>query len=138
MIRTITLQCPHCSTTSELFLTTNPRIIIFNCPECWTPQLYFDHTIYELTEHQIEVLKNSSGPSSIGHLLNRIVQRKKHTTTILNARRESAGNRRGMVLEVDPAGISRHWNHEITADDITNLRIELEICRDSSHFIDCM
>jgi hypothetical protein len=136
MIRTISLQCPHCGTTSELFLTSNPRIIIFNCPECWTPQLYFDDKIYELTEHQIEVLKNSSGPSSIGHLLNRIVQRKKHTTTLLRARRESAASRNRMILEPAPTGISRHLDHEITADDITNLRIELETCRDSGHFIE--
>lgn len=136
MIRTLTLECPHCSTVSELFLTTNPRIIIFNCPDCWTPQLYFDNKIYELNEHQIEVLKNSSGPSSIGHLLSRIVQRKKFTTALLRARHQSG--RRSMVLETAGNDISRHWDHAITADDITNLRIELGICRDSGHFIERM
>ena len=136
MVRTLTLECPHCGTVSELFLSSNPRIVIFNCPECWTPQLYFEHKIYELTEHQIEVLKNSSGPSSIGHLLSRIVQRKKHTAALLEARQGTIPTRERVVFDAASDTGPQRDGRVITVDDVTNLRIELAFCRDSRQFIE--
>ena len=134
MILILTIECPHCRTVSEIVLSSNPRIIIFNCPECWAPQLYFDHKTYVLTDHQIEVLKNSSGPSSLGHMLKRMVQRKRHTSAVLRAHHGATNEAQSRPPH--ETMVSQQLDRNITADDITDLRIELAICRDSKEFID--
>lgn len=132
MVTPITITCPHCQTVCDILLSTTPRIIIFNCPSCRTPQIYFEKRSFVLTDQQIEVFKNSNGQSSINHLISSIVHHRKQHGQYTDPCLEVESRSRKLV----GASLSRNRNRTITSDDITNLRIELETSRDSGHFIE--
>jgi hypothetical protein len=136
MVKTLTVKCPHCLQVSQIYLSTNACVIILNCPSCLTPIMYFDRKIFLLTRNQVETIKNSQQESAVMRMLKRIVKTEAPI-------RDTAGKIvRHCNTELVDRSFTFHQQQVSTAekyiseDDITNLRIELEVCRDSQQFID--
>ncbi|MFP4163962.1 MAG: hypothetical protein ACLFQB_08975 [Chitinispirillaceae bacterium] len=131
MVQTLSMKCPHCSQISDVFLSTNASVIILNCPLCMTPMLYFEKRIFPLSDEQIEDIRTSRQDRAVMRILQNIVHSDSHSGQL-----ESGGtavkNQSKVISSAAPGG------KYITDDDITNLRIELETCRDTQEFIDSL
>jgi len=102
--------------------------------------MYFERKIFLLTKNQIETIKNNAHDSKVMGMLKQIVHSKASTSNKtraistsykIQAQSSSANHHSGIPL------LSRGEKY-ITDDDIINLRIELELCDDSKHFIESL
>ena len=90
-----------------------------NCPDCQTPIMYFEQKIFMLTRTQVDAIRNSTHDASVMGLLRRIVKTE-----------NPADNMMSLVPMVGSSP-----EKYISRDDITNLRIELQLCKDTRQFI---
>jgi hypothetical protein len=140
MITTLKVKCPHCQEVSEIFLSTAVSVIILNCPSCLSPIMYFGNKIFLLDPEQLKKIKRSSSTSVVSRLLEQLAgaetaiqcPAKKSTTGHLR-RQQNVGL--GAVRSTMVA-VGQTRGKRITADDCTNLRIELELCNDANTFIE--
>lgn len=137
MITTLDVKCPHCEQVSQIFLSTSVSVIILNCPSCYSPIMYFRRKIFLLDQQQ---LKRITGKSHAAAALKLIEQMDGVNATASCSVKKAAHcyeNAHGVSA---PNGFTIDQPDEkyITVDDCTNLRIELELCRDSQQFIDRM
>jgi hypothetical protein len=133
VVKTLTVKCPHCAQVSKIFLSTNACVIILNCPSCYTPIMYFDRKIFLLSKNQIEAIKNNSQDSAVMRMLHRIAK----TEMPMKDSAKKAARSYHAIAESAVSCIPVYSKGEkyITDDDVTNLRIELELCKDSGEFI---
>lgn len=129
MVQTLSMKCPHCSQISDVFLSSNASVIILNCPVCTTPMLYFENRIFPLSDEQIEDIRNSRQDRAVMQILQSIVHDNGTVSNAIKAPGTAVKNSPPIVTSVT-------GGKYISEDDITNLRIELELCRDSQEFID--
>ncbi|MBD3393594.1 MAG: hypothetical protein GF418_15780 [Chitinivibrionales bacterium] len=133
VVRNFKIQCPSCHGTCELYLSTNAPIVILNCPNCWTPMLHNHNGVFILSQRQIDDLSRSK-EFSILNLLERVASREP-----ADARRAAAlhdefrDHAAAMIGTSTPPVFDAR--DRITEDDVLDLRIELETCRDSLEFI---
>lgn len=138
MIKKVVIECSQCHQTCELFLSTDARIIIFNCPSCWTPVMYFRNRIFVLNQHQVDEIRNRAPQGSIMKILQKIVGSSSAVSAV-GQETEACASCAGSH---EPCLVNTHGklsgNRAITRDDITNLRISLETCKDAQQFIDSL
>lgn len=140
MVKTLTVKCPHCSQISQIYLSTNACVIILNCPSCYSPIMYFDRKIFLLTRNQVEAIRRSSKDSAVLKMLQRIAHSEKSVTAVpkkITSTSYDAQTKLSRSCAVKSAA-SALRERSISEDDITNLRITLELCRDSQEFIEQM
>ncbi len=133
MVKTLNMTCPHCNHIAELFLSTNACVIVLNCPSCYSPLMYFENKIFLLSKKQVDAIKGTTQNSTVLKILDKIAQ----TESIVDASGFDSNNK---PLNSVPV-INDNRNHEqarqrnINDDDITNLKIELALCKDVQDFI---
>jgi hypothetical protein len=129
MIRKISLICPDCHQPCQLYLSSDARIIILNCPTCWAPIMYHNYGTYLLTNSQISDLKKDAGEKSLMNILHDIGE-KKQPEPVSHEKNELEY----AAVPVKKSAFQRKGS-PISRDDITNLRIALETCTDTLEFI---
>ena len=138
MIKKVVIECSRCRQTCELFLSTDARIIIFNCPSCWTPVMYFRNRVFVLSRHQVNEIRNRAPRGSIMKILQKIVGTGAEMPTAeheTHACASCSGRQEPCLINHK---VRAPDGGTITRDDITNLRISLETCEDAQQFIDSL
>ena len=133
MIRNLKIHCPRCHSTCELYLSTEAPIVILNCPDCWTPMLYNESGVFELSEQQLSDLAKDR-EFSILNLLEKVASREPLDRKALAAENDD------VFSHVNTHGTACHSSafqvrDAITHDDIIDLRIELATSKDCREFI---
>lgn len=137
MVQELTVECPHCHQVAEIYLSTNACVIILNCPSCSSPIMYFDQKIFILTPYQLEAIKNKTRSSSMNTLRNMI--KSEQLPVKKNSIKTSENTYIPRFAPVQRSSASLTANTRkiyIGSDDITNLKIDLAICRDVQEFVD--
>jgi len=135
MVNKIVVECSLCHQVSDLFLSTGARIVIFNCPSCWAPVLYYNEKIYILTDKQIDEIVNNASQSNILQVLNRITAELNSEQVHSHVHGHEHAHRQLTVSKVPAPSVLHHGRGVISNDDVLNLRIELENCMDVSQFV---
>jgi hypothetical protein len=132
MVKTFTMKCPHCLHICDVFLSKNASVIILTCPSCESPMLYFDDQVFILSKNQIDTIRNTRH----GRAIMRIMEHIKHNANAISCLSQNSGaNEVPKPLPEVAHNSAPRFQKYITEDDVTNLRIELELCEDSGEFI---
>jgi hypothetical protein len=146
MVKKVVLDCPCCQKRCDIFLSTNASILLINCPFCSSPLLYYKRESFELTARQLDDIQNHCQETSIVSMLRKIAH---HALASSQAQAAAAAPRKTRRRSVRvkshktliTCGVAKQRNPEgiyISRDDITNLRITLETCRDVQEFINSL
>ena len=128
-MRKVTITCPSCLGTSRLFLTSRPHLLILNCPFCHRPLLNNKGKTYEIDGLEIIRMKGSQ----IENFLSQSPRQNLSPGSAVNPLPESAHQ-----------DVSTHSSHRkkeparsspLSENDLINLKIALECCRDVSDFL---
>jgi len=134
MVKSFTMKCPHCLHICDVFLSKNASVIILTCPSCASPMLYFEDQVFILSQNQIDTIQNTRHSRAIMRIMEHI----KHNANVLSSCLSpdiGADKAPKPLPETAVRGIAPRSQKYITEDDVTNLRIELELCKDSGEFI---
>ena len=107
---------------------------MLTCPSCASPMLYFDDQVFILSKNQMDTIRNTRH----GRAIMRIMEHIKHNANVLSSclNSDSGADKLSKSLpETVAHGRIPRYQKYITEDDVTNLRIELELCKDSGEFI---
>jgi len=107
---------------------------MLTCPSCASPMLYYDDQVFILSKNQMDTIRNTNH----GRAIMRIMEHIKHNANVLSTCLNPCGGD-GEASKPLPEAVVRkspvRYEKYITEDDVTNLRIELELCKDSGEFI---
>jgi len=93
--------------------------------------LYFDDQVFILSKNQVDTIRNTRH----GRAIMRIMEHIKQSANALSClNQNSAAGETSKSLSAVHSNAPRYEKY-ITEDDVTNLRIELELCEDSGEFI---
>lgn len=134
MIKTVTIHCPQCDQTCDLFITIDASMLMVTCPECGTPIISYDQDHFSTPVSKKTFISGTCLNPSTSHIIKKITDK---SNCIANHDKKMDK----CSLRINPA---RHPNSEgtysdqktIEPDDLTNLRIDLAMCKDVSEFID--
>jgi hypothetical protein len=142
MVKTLSIECPHCNKTFDVFLSNNASMVILNCPLCLTPLIYYKTRCFVLSKSQIDRIRKSRQDSTVLKILHSIAREEPQSWRQGGSRRCRSGGMPVVKYSARPAGSGTcgggGGNGHITRDDVINLRIELETCVDSKQFIDSL
>lgn len=130
-MKALLIQCPHCKETSELYLASQPSMMVLNCPLCQATLMHLDGKTHQLDSQPIANLqknslheyaenfrKNDTASSTLKYLPPPITSKshfeKKPSHKMGESVRDSAVN----------------------SDDILNLKIDLAKCHSVEEFMD--
>jgi hypothetical protein len=138
MIKTLSIECPHCNKSFDVFLSSNASMVILNCPLCLTPLIYYKTRCFVLSKHQIDRIRKSRQDTTVLKILHSIAREESMPVSRPTPQRRSRDQRVPVAKYIAPrAGFRPVGNdNHITRDDIINLRIELETCSDCGQFIE--
>ena len=94
--------------------------------------LYFDDQVFILSPNQMDTIQNTRH----GRAITRIMEHIKQNANAISCLSPNSGA--GKVPQPQPEATDNsasRFKKYITEDDVTNLRIELELCEDSGEFI---
>lgn len=138
MIRSIKIKCPLCSEESELFLSMNPTVIVLNCPECWTPLMYSGDEIRILSENELDTLTAPSAETVLDTFFDNLTSKEPGLDHPLPFEKGMPFSKKISKQNLMLKTSDSYSRNSISADDIVDLRIELEQCEDVLHFIEQM
>lgn len=136
MVKTLSMTCPHCNHIAELFLSTNACVIVLNCPSCFSPLMYFENKIFLLSKKQVDAIKGTTHNNTVLKVLDRIANAEPDAEFSV-----PDPHKKTIIPELSPGCRSNGKNvrqRDISDDDITNLRIELALCKDVQAFVDAL
>jgi len=139
MVNSIEIQCPFCAEKSELFLSISPSIIMLNCPECWTPLLYYNKEVRILSEGEFNQISAASNQNEIKNLFDKIEELDltgKNELRNLSSKRETVQHHTPFKTPLYQTTRTCQQRTQITDDDIVNLRIALAQSYDVSEIIE--
>ena len=131
MIKTMNIECPTCSQNFRLFLSIDTSMVILDCPMCCTSIISYKSQTYPLSKKQMERIKNCKQESNVLKILHKITAQEPKVHCRHTCSRHYHAFEKQYVMERSDA-------ESISYDDVLNLRIELETCRDSASFIERM
>jgi hypothetical protein len=102
----LTFSCPSCNTNYEIFLKSSPNVMILNCPTCKKCVSLYNGKITEVNETLINKLQHAKTDKDIKKIFDNIEQKQYIKYNIEK----------------------QQMDHEITNDDIINLKINLNNC----------
>ncbi len=132
-MREIRINCPHCHRKSKLFLTSRPYLMVLNCPVCHHSLLNSEGKTYEIDDMKIIQMKGPQIESFIKGLKKQLAKQ--------NSQSDYANNHLPVNTQQDVYTHSSHRKKEpvrtspVSKDDLINLKIALESCRDVSDFL---
>lgn len=135
MIKTLTMECPHCKNTFDVLLSNNAQMVVLNCPMCLTPLIHYKTRCFALNQNQIERIRETRQDTVVLKILHSMEKQESgmcysHNSAAVLRAGSSTAKYVGRPFELFSCA------HYITKDDVINLRIELEMCTDSKQFID--
>jgi hypothetical protein len=136
MVKTMEIECPSCSHNFKLFLSVDTSMIILDCPICNISIIYYKNQTYPLSKQQIDRIKKCKNESNVIKILHNITAQESKVHCIEPAHQLQ------MACSSENSAISQSFHilksdvDRITYDDLINLRIELETCKDVRSFID--
>ena len=140
MVKTLTVQCPHCHQVSDIYLSTNACVIVLNCPTCVSPIMYFEKKIFLLSEQQVNAIKDTTHNAAIMRMLDRIAHPEMPVRNVAKkaTQIQSTNVCNRIESELPTVDFSDRPSREsdICNDDVMDLKIELALCGDSQQFID--
>jgi hypothetical protein len=136
MVKNLVIQCPSCQKTSELFLSSNAAVIVLNCPHCWTPIISNRSGVFVLPERNINSIKATTNEVDLLKFLDSVAAPQEQALPVAEKSGQLHKYSHCHSLNTSNATAIQAREGVITQDDITNLRIHLETCRDSKDFID--
>jgi predicted RNA-binding Zn-ribbon protein involved in translation (DUF1610 family) len=132
MINKITVRCTHCHQVSDLFLSVDARVVLFNCPTCWSTVLYYTGEIYILTKEQVKRIVSARDENDVLGLIEEVAHRPPPAPQApLKGMVDYYSSPRQKIAIKAPSRSSTVISH----DDVINLRIELENCCDVRDFL---
>lgn len=132
MIHKITVRCSHCQQVSDLFLSVDARVVLFNCPTCWSTVLYYSGEIYILTKEQVKRIVAAREEKDVLSLIEEVAHRAPpQPQAPLRGLLEYHSRALHKIAVKSPSRSSNYISH----DDVINLRIELENCCDVREFL---
>ena len=162
MVKSLTVQCPHCHQVSDIYLSTNACVIVLNCPTCMSAIMYFEKKIFLLNDKQVDAIKDTTHNAAIMRMLDRIAhpeipvektEKVEKTTAaakasaaqaaVSNATQADTDNGHSCKSVAPSVSASKYSgrpqrDRDICSDDVTNLKIDLALCDDSQAFIDSL
>jgi hypothetical protein len=129
MVKTMNIECPSCSQHFRLYLSIDTSMVILDCPMCSTSIISYKSQTFTLSKRQLERIKGCKQESNVLKILHKI------TTDGLKVPCEHSYVRHCHARDEDNP-VQRSSLDHISHDDIINLRIELETCRDCASFIE--
>ena len=115
------IKCPHCGNEMEVALQgKKSSMVVCVCGRCKSPLVTLDGEVFELDREEFHSLR-------------------KKLSKVVDALRECAGSNRNVLPFIDRREeVSRDETNadRISKEDIDNLKIDLETCKDVSEFID--
>jgi hypothetical protein len=136
MVKTLSIECPHCNKTFSVFLSSNASMVILNCPLCLTPLIYYKTRCFVLSKHQIDRIRKSRQDTTVLKILHSIAREEPPSWHQHEASRHRNESGVPVGKYISTAALCGACGGNITQDDIINLKIELETCADSKQFID--
>jgi hypothetical protein len=138
MIKTLSIECPHCSKTFDVFLSGNASMIILNCPLCLTPLIYYKSRCFVLSKHQIDRIRKSRQNTTVLKILHSIAREEPQHLLRRRPIRRFEEDGVPVAKYIAPRTEFRTFggDNHISRDDIINLRIDLETCADCGQFIE--
>ena len=131
------IACPSCSQHFKLYLSIDTSMVILDCPMCCTSIIYYKNKTFPLSKTQIERIKNCKKESNVLKILHRITAFESKVPCAQSAVSSARYHTHGASLQKSASMCKSHLDR-ITNDDIINLRIELETCKDAACFIEKM
>jgi hypothetical protein len=135
MLRRIRVDCTQCHSSYELLLGNDAPVLVLNCPSCGTSLMHADGTTFGLAQTDAEALCRGEPRGLVAEILRRLV--------CSSARGAFSGAARPLCLPPPAekglcasAQMCLREPHVIDRDDVLDLRIELELCRDSAQFLE--
>jgi hypothetical protein len=135
MVKTLSIECPHCKNTFDVLLSNNASMVVLNCPMCLTPLIHYKTRCFVLNKNQIDKIRKSRQDTTVLKILHSISKEKSGACCSHNGAGVLHAGASGERYVTRPTELFS-CTHSITKDDIINLRIELEMCPDSKQFID--
>ncbi len=114
------IKCPHCGNEMEVSLRgKKSSMVVCVCGRCKSPLVTFDGEVFELDREEFHSLR-------------------KKLSKVVDALRECAGTDNVLPLVDRFEEVSRVEANpdRISKEDVDNLKIDLETCKDVSEFID--
>lgn len=136
MVKKMNIECPTCSQTFRLFLSIDTSMVILDCPMCCTPIMYYKSRTFPLSKTQIDRIKSCKQESNVLKILHRISaqESKVHCAQPVSG----ASHYHARSASFPRQTMLKSYGDRITRDDVINLRIELETCKDAGCFIERM
>ena len=106
-------------------------MIVLNCPSCNSALMYYYGKTFEIDESEIEKIQGNLQMTTVQGILKNINARessKSHTSLIVKPAEQRATHKAGQPVR----------DGHIIPDDITNLKIELNLQKDVNDFINGM
>ena len=132
----LSIECPHCNKTFNVFLSSNASMVILNCPLCLTPLIYYKTRCFVLSKHQIDRIRKSRQDTTVLKILHSIAREEPQSCPQHETRRHRTASGVPVGKYITASVPYGTYGSHITRDDIINLRIELETCSDSKQFIE--
>lgn len=133
MVKTLNIKCPSCLQDFTLYLTIDTSMVILDCPTCCSSVIFYKSRSFTLSKSQIERIKKCKQESSVLKILHRITGQEAKVRCLHGKGRNYHSE---AAFSHKPLSIIKSGDDFITQDDIVNLRIELETCKDSMSFIE--
>lgn len=132
------IRCPHCGNEMEVSLHgKKSSLVVCVCGHCKRPLISIDGEVFELDGEEFHMLRKKL--TRVVDALRESVETHQDISPLLEKAREAAENSiledsRLAVDEVPSPSASKA--DKISKEDVDNLRIDLETCKDVSEFID--
>ncbi len=117
------IKCPHCGNEMDVSLHgRKSSLVVCVCGRCKSPLFCMDGEVFELDREEFHTLKKK---------LTKVVEALQECTEVREEMANLAGNGHKKPIQTNSEG-------QITKEEIDNLRIDLETCKDVSEFIERM
>jgi hypothetical protein len=133
MVKTLDIKCPSCSQNFTLYLTIDTSMVILDCPTCCSSIIFYKSRSFSLSKSQIDRIKKCKQESSVLKILHRITGQETKVRCLHHKEKHYHSEARSINKQVPMFKSNLDF---ITQDDIVNLRIELETCKDAGNFIE--
>jgi hypothetical protein len=108
-------------------------MVILDCPTCCSSIIFYKCRSFSLSKSQIERIKKCKQESSVLKILHRITGQDTKVRCLHYKERHFHSEAGSSQRQIPMFKSDLDY---ITQDDIVNLRIELETCKDARNFID--
>ncbi len=128
-MKPIRIECPHCREARALSLEKEARMIVMRCPACGEAMMYYYGKTFPIDSGEMEKIRDSRHMTTVqGFVQGPGARQTEPHAAVVRRDEATAAHQAGAPVREQP----------FAHDDITNLRIELELAKDVNDFIRAM